>query len=234
MNMGYFFPSTDNHRRWRWEMTSATTIVENMFNQGNQQRQYKIGETRAGRGQVSINVNDFVAIDNAEATIGYPLDQIRHSATSRSFTKPSAKDMYDLRKETATVPSKFTNALIKFSSTQPLTSWEKQYLFTARMTIGVVSAQWGERTDFGWSVCYRHGDVRPFFAGGAGSVMKTSNSSDRIIGELYATRAALATLRRTLPTSWMDQLKITVLTANTSTFHVLGKLGKTTTHNPRW
>jgi hypothetical protein len=32
----------------------------------------------------------------------------------------------------------------------------------------------------------------------------------------------------------MDQLKLTVLTTNSSTVQVLGKLGKTTTHNPRW
>jgi hypothetical protein len=58
-NLGAFFPVTSNHRRWKWEQTSASTIVENTFTFGNRQRQYTIAEARAGRGQLNINTTDF-------------------------------------------------------------------------------------------------------------------------------------------------------------------------------
>jgi hypothetical protein len=103
------------------------------------------------------------------------------------------------------------------------------------MTIGVTSKQRGERTDFGWSICYRSGDKRPFFGGGAGSVMQTTSISEPILGELYAARAAITTLRRTISTTWSNKpLKLTILSANKSTIITLDKLDRITGHNPRW
>jgi hypothetical protein len=38
ITMGTFFPTTFNHRRWKWEQTSPTTVVENAFVHRIQQR----------------------------------------------------------------------------------------------------------------------------------------------------------------------------------------------------
>jgi hypothetical protein len=94
--------------------------------------------------------------------------------------------------------SKFAETLTKFSKMRELTLWEENNLHRMRMTIGVVSKQWGERTDFG------RGDNRPFFGSGAGLVMKTTSFSERIFGELNATRAALTTIRQVLTSSWRN------------------------------
>jgi hypothetical protein len=115
--------------------------------------------------------------------------------------------------------------LTKHSTSRQLTEWETSELYQTRMTIGVTSRQLGERTDFGWSVCYKRGNDRPFFGGGAGSVMKTSSQPDQIQGELNATRAAILTLRRLLLPSWStQQLKMTILSANKSTLQTLEKV----------
>jgi hypothetical protein len=145
------------------------------------------------------------------------------------------KNLYNLQKEEPIVPSKFIQTLTKSSTIRGLDDWEKAYLHTARMTIGVTSKQWGERTDFGWSIRYRSGDERPFFGGGVGSVMKTTSFSEPILGELYAARAAITTLRRSMSTTWSTKpLKLTILSANESTIITLGKLDRVTGHNPRW
>jgi hypothetical protein len=90
--------------------------------------------------------------------------------------------------------------LTKSSMTRALSNWEKENLSRTRMTIGVTSKQWGKQTNFGWSICYRRVDTHPFLGGGAQSVMKTTSFSEPILGELYAARAAITTLQRTMST----------------------------------
>jgi hypothetical protein len=191
-------------------------------------------ETRAGRGHLTITTTDFEWVSDDDVKSGYPLDLTRQTGTTKTFSRPSVKNLYNLQKEVIIAPSKFIQTLTKSSAIRELDDWEKVYLHTARMTIGVTSRQWCERTDFGWSICYRSGNEHPFLGTGAGSVMKTTSFSEPILGELCATRAAITTLRRTMSTMWSKSLKLTILSTNESTLITLGKLDRITSHNPRW
>jgi hypothetical protein len=235
INMGDFFPITFNHRRWKWELTSPTTMVENVFAHGIRQKKYQIADTRGSRGQYAIIISNFEWIEDADLAFGYPVELVRQSGTIKTFLRPRAKNMYNLHKVDTPISSKFINVLTKSSTTRKLSNWEKENLSRTRMTICVTSKQWGERTDFGWSICYRRGDTRPFFGGGAGSVMITTSFSEPIMGELYAARAAINTLRRTMSTTWSTTpLKLTILSTNESTITTLEKLDRIGSHNPRW
>jgi hypothetical protein len=104
-----------------------------------------------------------------------------------------------------------------------------------QITIGIVSKQWGVRTDCGWSICFQNDNNRYYFGSGAGSVPKTSSYSEGIFREVYATRAALIFLQRQLTSIWnIQRLRITVLSGNQWTISTLEKLYKTEAHNPRW
>jgi hypothetical protein len=233
--MGPFFPTSLKHRRWKWELTDQSTIVENLFAFENRQRKYKVMETRNARNCLTIKKDEFEWLQTDQDISGYPIDQIRQSAMTLTLTKPTCTTVLNLQQTTIPVTPKFITKLIQFSDTRELTDWEKDNLCRTRMIIAIVSKQWGERTDFGWSVCYKRGNERPFFGGGAGTVMKTTSFSEKILGELYATRAALTTLRRVLQSVWTKQpLKFTVISANESTMVTLGKLWRVSTHNPRW
>jgi hypothetical protein len=234
--LGNFFPTTDNHRRWKWEITGQSTIVENVFVFGlYRQKHYQIQHERTTRQYFSINTNEF-SMKEPNNTVGYPLQQHHRNNDITTFLKPPTHHQhYDLRKKDNPPVQKFTNNLVKFMDSRSLDQLEIVQMPNKRMTIGVASKQWGDRTDFGWSLCFRNENESSFFGCGAGSVEKTSSYSERIFGELYATRAALNHLRVQFESIWTtQQLKITVLSANQATLTTLEKLHKTKTHNPRW
>jgi hypothetical protein len=140
--MGSFFPIMSNHRRWKWEQSSPTTIVENIFIPEHQQRQYTITEARAGREHYVINTNDFEWINdwinNGDAKSGYPLDPTRQSVTTKTFLKPTIKHLYNLKKEDTIVTSKFiqTDQILGDMRTVRL---GKMNLHRTRITISMTS-----------------------------------------------------------------------------------------------
>jgi hypothetical protein len=138
--------------------------------------------------------------------VGYPVETHWYTHPIMAFNKPNIQQPeYNLQKQ-ATVPiQKFSKNLVQFTDSKGLSADEVQRMPNKRMTIGTVSKQWGDRTDYGWSVCFRSGNTRIHFGHGAGSIMKTSSYSERIFGELYATRAALTFLRCQLNNIWTRQ-----------------------------
>jgi hypothetical protein len=123
-------------------------------------------DTRAACNYFTIKKAESEWLETQNDKTGYPLDQNWNTATTNTLLKPTCTTISILQQTSIKDTSKFTKALVKFSNTQELTDWEKANLCWTRMTIGVVSKQWGEHTDFGWSVCYKRGNERPFFGGG--------------------------------------------------------------------
>jgi hypothetical protein len=235
-NLGHFLTTTDIHRRWKWEITDSNSVVENVFLSGlHSQKQFAIQQSRSARTYVSINKNEYS--DRPPNNIaGYPIQQLWYTDPIRAFQKPMTPHLtFNLRKKATTNTPKLLKSLIQFMNSRDLTNDEIDIMPNKRITIGIVSKQWGVRTDFGWSISFPNNNNRYYFGSGAGSVPKTSSYSEKIFGELYATRAALVFLQRQLTKIWnIERLRITVLLGNQSTISVLGNLYKTESHNPRW
>jgi hypothetical protein len=113
INMGAFFPTAFNQCRWKWEQTSPTT--ENVFSHGDRQRQFIVTETRTGRSQITINMNNFEWIDGDNVKFGYPLDQAQQSGATKTFSRPIVKNMYNRHKADTIEQSKFVATLTKSS-----------------------------------------------------------------------------------------------------------------------
>jgi hypothetical protein len=231
--LGHFFPTKDNHRRWKWELHGPSNIVENIFLFGlYQQKHFVVNSTSTNRHLLSITSNEYTT-QQVNNKVGYPLQPFKKANGIQSFWKPlSPNATYDLRKGKTEFRQRFLEGLLKVIDSRDLSELEIIHMPNKRITIGVVSSQWGERTKYGWSVCFRNGNERPFFGCDTGSVQKTTSFSEQIFSELYATRAALTFLRIQINSIWtIHPLRLTVLSTHDATIATLTKLHKTNTHN---
>jgi hypothetical protein len=126
--LGNFFPTTDNHRRWKWEITGPSTIVENVFLFGlYRQKHYQIQQARTARQYHSININEYTTQLPTD-TVGYPVQPNTQNGNTLTFWRPPPQAVWDLRKKEPTL-----------MDSRPLDQGEIDHMPNKRMIIGVVS-----------------------------------------------------------------------------------------------